>query len=279
MALMTHSTPVRGFLLKIPAFIDGACFEMVSLNGFMVQVPECIEETCDNYVVMRHGKTYSLKLSNHHKDGRQCKPCDADVYIDGKLVGTWRIPFGQNIVLERPVDDSGKFTAYKNGSVEAKQAQIDPNSSDTGLIKVVFRPGTKKIRAIRAVIVQPYIIPVGDPYWYWYPNPGWNTITCTTYDGSVSSDSVRYSESISNSYTSNYVQSHSCNSAESTTNLVGGGTGLSEESKQQFTEVEELDYDSEPTTTIFLRLAFRDEVPRPIKETRRVYSTKVPRPL
>lgn len=250
---------------------------MVSLNGFMVQVPERSEETCDNYVVVQHGKNYSLKLSNHHKDGGQCKPCDADVYIDGKQVGSWRIPYGQNIVIERPVDDIGKFTAYKRGSPEAKQAQIDPNSSETGLIKVVFRPGTKKAQVVRAVVTyRPYIAPVIDPYWPWQPVPDWTVFEYTTYETGYNSNGA------SKSYTSNNLeQPCSCSvSSAVTTNLVGGGTGLSGESNQQFTEVEELDYDSEPATVIHLRLAFRENEARPVKEvTRKVYSTKVPRPL
>jgi hypothetical protein len=242
---------------------------MSSLNGFLVQVPECLEETCDNYVVMQHGQQYSLKLSNHHKDSGSCKPCDADAYIDGKFVGSWRIPFGQNILLERSVNDSGKFTAYRKDSAEAKQAGIDSNSSELGLIKVVFRPGTKKIQVARVVISYPYVpLPYIDPNpWPWHIY--WNT----------TSDSNTYSCNTTSTASYNSGNEPQGTLTRSCENLVGGGTGLSGESSQRFSEVEELSYD-EPCTTIFLRLAFRDEEPRPLEKVeRRVYSTTIPRPL
>ena len=251
----------------------------------MVQVPECLEETCDNYVVMQHGSHYSLKLSNHHKDGGRSKPCDADVFLDGKLVGSWRIPYGQNIVIERPADDSGKFTAYKKGSVEAAQAQIDSGSSDLGLIKVVFRPGTKKVAASSWPYtpytpyipkVEPWGNPLGGVYAYAVTNWDAQQGSCQTFSNNLSginsSDNVVY-----RGLSGDGVQiSHSISNNSS---LVGGGTGLSGESNQRFTETEELSYD-EPVTTIHLRLAFRDnDEPRPLREARKVYSTSVPRLL
>jgi hypothetical protein len=240
---------------------------MSSLNGFLVQVPECLEETCDNYIVMRHGQQYSLKLSNHHKDDGSCKPCDADVYIDGKFMGSWRIPYGQNIVLERSMNNSGRFTAYRKDSVEAKQAEIDSNSSDMGLIKVVFRPGTKKMQVSRVVINTPR------PYspWWIEPYSPWNQpFYISTSDNTCRSD---VSSSIVSYNVGDNSLIHSCK------NLVGGGTGLSGKSDQRFNEVEELDY-NEAATTIYLRLAFRDGEARPLAEVgRRVYSTAIPRPL
>lgn len=248
---------------------------MSSLNGFLVQVPECLEETCDNYVVMQHGQQYSLKLSNHHKDGGYCKPCDADVYCDGKFLGSFRIPYGQTILLERPANDSGRLTAYRKDSAEAKQAGLDSNSSELGLIKVVFRPGTKKIRV---TINYPYVpLPFVEPWPYtprtpcdpWF-QPFWNITT----DSNTSSYSC--STTSNASYNSGNEPQGSLTISRG---LSGGGTGLSGESNQRFSEVEELYYD-ETCTTIFLRLAFRDEEPRPLEKVeRKVYSTAVPRLL
>jgi hypothetical protein len=231
---------------------------MVSLNGFSVKVPECLSETSENYVVMRHGQQYSLKLSNHHKEDGHGKPCDVEVYIDDEFCGSYRVESGQNIILERPEHSNQKFTAYRIDSEEAKIAKIDHNAS-MGLIRAVFRPGRKKYVSR---ISQPAIVDRTLPGVYTYAVSDWDTI---------SYDANRYSSDTSD------IVNLASSSSYTSRDLVGGGTGLSGQSNQEFNEVDSLDYD-EPATSIYLRLAFEKEESG-IKPLKRIYSATIPNPL
>jgi hypothetical protein len=246
---------------------------MASLNGFSVKVPECLSETSENYVVMRHGQQYSLRLSNHHKEDGHGKPCDVEIYIDDEFCGSYRIESGQNIILERPEHSNQRFTAYKIDSEEAKIAKID-HSASMGLIRAVFRPGNKKYvpRISQPLVVNhwPYYVPKAPekpwtmPGVYTYAVSDWNTISMT------------YSNEYRNSVTSEVVNL-AASSSYTSRDLVGGGTGLSGQSNQKFNEVDALEYD-EPAVSIYLRLAFKEN-DEDIKPLKRVYSTTIPNPL
>lgn len=86
------------------------------------------------YVNMRHGQTYKLSLRNMNN-----KRCNAEVTVDGKHVGTWRLRAFDSATLERPAEDTGLFTFYRLGTSDASIAQIADNNN-TGLIQVVFTP-------------------------------------------------------------------------------------------------------------------------------------------
>ena len=88
----------------------------VHLGNFSVEIPEG-NEPVDGYVSINHDTKYSIKLSNSGD-----RPCDAEVEVDGKLVGTWCIPPGKSIALERPIHDTGDFTFYKFDSSDAQKA-------------------------------------------------------------------------------------------------------------------------------------------------------------
>jgi hypothetical protein len=213
---------------------------MSTLNGFSVSVPEAQEETSDGYVILKHNQHFRIRLHNNHKDNGIGKTADCEIYLQGKYIGTYRISFGQTILLEHPINDFGKFTAYRNGTPEAEQAEINSDDPDNGLIKVIWKPGTKKRHY---EVIDPYI-GTGNHY----PRTWIDAICCAKAHAT-----------------------RSCN------DLTGGGIGLSDHSNQKFTETEPLDY-NECDTTIYLRIAFRKPScePRPIKT---VYKTSVPRPL
>lgn len=86
------------------------------------------------HVRLEHNIHYSLILRNFANTS-----CDADVSIDGVSVGVWRIPNSSTIEIERPIDDTGRFTFY---ALESHQATKIGLSSDDklGLITVVFIP-------------------------------------------------------------------------------------------------------------------------------------------
>ena len=248
---------------------------MSTLNGFSVSVPEAQEETSDGYVILKHDQHFRIRLHNSHKDNGIGKAADCEIYLSGKYIGTYRIPYGQTILLEHPINDFGKFTAYRNGTPEAEQAEIDSNDPDNGLIKVIWKPGTKKCHY---EVIDPYI-GTGNHYprtWI----DAIETYPITRYDTTSAAIPLYYNTTTDgghhffNGSTSCCVKSHATRSCN---DLTGGGIGLSDHSNQKFTETEPLDY-NECDTTIYLRIAFRnnEHVPRPLKP---VYKTSVPRPL
>ncbi len=103
------------------------------LGNFSVEIPQG-RELDSGYVAMRHNTKYAIRLSNFSH-----LRCDAEVEIDGKLVGIWRVPSEQSIFIERPVHDTGCFTFYKTGTVESKKAAL-VSSDKLGLLSVLFKP-------------------------------------------------------------------------------------------------------------------------------------------
>jgi hypothetical protein len=88
----------------------------------------------DGYVETAHNTRYSLVLRNHMN-----ARCDTEVTIDGTSVGTWRIAPMDEIQIERPAYDSGRFTFFVVGSPEAALAGINPRPKN-GLVSATFAP-------------------------------------------------------------------------------------------------------------------------------------------
>jgi hypothetical protein len=95
-------------------------------------------ETGNGYVQMKHGQVYTLRLKN----GNSAR-CDCEIRIDGKHVGTFRLNAFQSMLLERPANDTGRFTFYREGTEEARKAAIETGASQNGLVSAVFKPETK----------------------------------------------------------------------------------------------------------------------------------------
>jgi hypothetical protein len=105
----------------------------MKFNQFSVTIPEG-KEAADGYIQMKHGTQYTVLLQNESN-----RRCDAEVYLDDRQVGIWRLdPYG-TARIERPVHDRGRFTFYQVDTPEAIQAGITENSN-TGLIRVLFKP-------------------------------------------------------------------------------------------------------------------------------------------
>lgn len=242
--------------------------DSMHLNGFDVSLTEAQEEDSDGYAILEHGQSFKIRLHNSHKNSGICKPSDAEIYVQGKYCGTFRVPYGQTVVLERPLNDSGRFTAYKNGTSDAVLAGIDPNSEDNGLIKVVWKPGHYQQK------IEPEV--------YW-PKAIYNEprIEWTYFGNNDNFYDINSHETYRNIYDTNtstsYCYSGTSSSSKRGRDLVGGGVGLSGHSNQTFKKIDSLQYD-EGETVIYLRIAFRDNKPRPIKAVHRIESNK-PRPL
>lgn len=232
---------------------------MATLNGFSVTIPESYSETSEGHVGLRHGQNFKVRLHNGHRGPYGSVPCDATIILNGKDVGTFRVNAGQTTIIERPANDTGKFTAYQEDSYEAASIGIDRNSNELGLIEVVFRPGNQKFHWTPPAVSVTYNNP--------YNNPGWSHYT-HYYDGGPSTNEPVYRG----------ISSECCAKSCSFDEPVGMGIGLSGKSDQNFHEVEDLDY-NEPATRIYLRLvkeSFERSGPRPLRS---VYSTDIPRKL
>ena len=110
------------------------------LGNFAVEVSPG-RESASGYVAMDHNTKYVIKLTNLGSPR-----CDAEVMIDGKEVGTWRVPAGNSIVLERPVNDTGRFTFCRLGTPEADRIGL-VRDSKLGLISVLFKPESEYLES------------------------------------------------------------------------------------------------------------------------------------
>jgi len=111
----------------------------MKLQDYEISIPEGKES--DGYVSLVHNTQYTLKLMNHGS-----RLADVEVFIDGHPVGEWRLRTHAEAIIERPVNDTGKFTFYKLGTEESAAAAIH-SSDELGLIKVVFKPESRALFA------------------------------------------------------------------------------------------------------------------------------------
>lgn len=237
------------------------------LNSFSVRVPEGTEKE-SGYVELNHGKQYSINLRND-RDVR----CDADVSIDGKPIGTFRIEPNSTINLERPLNEDKRFTFYKAGSREAK-ASDEANIKDNyqGLIQVTFRPEKQYCHYLPSWW---YVWPsTPAPYTPWNFGESWDyDTTCNTRGTS----GVTLKTSGVTTTSANYCQVTSTSSLP----MRAGVTGLSGHSDQEFCQVDEIqDYDTNYFTAISLRLVCTEnqrQDPTPLRPV--AYSNPVPPPV
>lgn len=236
------------------------------LNGYSLRIPEGKED--NGYVLMRHGKNYSLQLRNSNS-----VRCDVRVEIDGQYVGTWRLEAGQSAKLKRPAHDSGRFTFYKAGSSDGDKIGLRRDDPNLGLVKAVFTPEAERVNV-------PYVMTTTDgPPWRYAPGRPvplgqWDTWdTSDTSAGSVPEQSEVYCSAPADDGKAmrSSVCSASANMAPS--GVSAGGTGLAGESGQQFGVAGGICYDWSKQSTIHLRLVCGEsDEPRPLTQ----FSTPVP---
>lgn len=220
-------------------------------GDFEVRIPRG-DERASGYVDMTHGQVYALELRNHAD-----KRCDADVVIDGKLVGRFRLEARDTLNLERPADEAKCFTFYQSGSAEARAAEISRVAAeDRGLISVTFRPE-------RDPVVR-------------------SATRFGKHNRSLTENALRWkSRGVGGqSLGSDWDQPTNGSitfAASSFNSAVDGITGLSGSSDQRFTTVNDLKYDESGSCTIHLRLRPVAAAVSPLYPARR--STPVPPPL
>lgn len=208
------------------------------VGNFSVLIPEGSERE-SGHVGLDHGKQYTVKIQNH--DWRQC---DAEVQIDGKSIGTFRLSGHGQIALEHSPDDHGRFTFYKSDSADGQAAgAADIGRPDRGLVQVRFVPEKRRPRGrdwgigiLRGAGGQSMRGPEA------------------TYSASVGSRGISSSRD------------------------EEGITGLSGHSDQRFIEVGEIDRDEDESVLISLRLVVAHNGPRPLK-ARSAQANPVPGPV
>lgn len=191
------------------------------LNQYSVRVlGSSAREVRDGYVEIGHGTQYSLVLGNHDE-----VDCDARVQVDGKDCGIFRLYRGQSFTLERPENDTGRFTAHLADSAEGQQGGLSAGDNMNGLIQVTFMPARRSTGGSGVALAAAaaprtafrHAHPTGEP---------------------------------------RYTTSHS--TGPQTVNSGRGwreiGTTLTGESGQRFRTVDRLDYDHARFVTISLRL-------------------------
>lgn len=103
----------------------------IQLGNFELCIPQGVHLQ-SGHVRLEHNTHYSLLMKNHsHLD------CDAEVRIDGTFVGTWRVRKNTSVEIERPADDTGRFTFYKLGTAQARKIGLSANDN-LGLVTVIF---------------------------------------------------------------------------------------------------------------------------------------------
>lgn len=105
----------------------------IRVDDFAVCIPEG-EKTSDDYFLLTHNQHYSVCLRNY-----SIRKCDADIEIDGKDMGTFRIPPNSSATFDRPAHDDGRFTFYELMSKEGNSVGLKANQN-LGLVSVTFRP-------------------------------------------------------------------------------------------------------------------------------------------
>lgn len=198
------------------------------LSNFSAYVPQGREHG-SGHVALEHGQVYTLRLGNHWYD----RDCDAEVSIDGKAVGAFRITKGCTIELERSPNDNGRFTFFKAATSEGDAAGANEiDRGDKGLIQVRFRPGFP-IQKIRPMSVL-------------------RGAGGSSQGGEVTTRGSYTTQSMSANEPMNCVERDvkTCG----TIGMEAGVTGLTGHSGQSFYDVQNLSYDDSQEATITLRL-------------------------
>lgn len=88
-----------------------------------------------NYIALEHNAEYSLTLFNESSSR-----CDADVSIDGRSIGIFRVKPYSSINIERPATRQQKFVFLQEDTGIAYRSGISSGKSSNGLVTVKFSP-------------------------------------------------------------------------------------------------------------------------------------------
>ncbi len=192
-------------------------------------------ERADGYVVLKHEEHYTIELINHYRNRR----ANAIIKVDGKDIGTWRLPVNGRVVIERPANEQRLLTFFLDGTSESRQAGISAGDSQNGHIAITFvaekKPNVRRISLLRAKAD--------------YREEEEESEMCFFSTNSLGSGSRSRSLSARESYGMPATAT-----ASSTSSFVSGASGLSGHSSQRFNTADHITQDISTTTVIHLRL-------------------------
>ena len=221
----------------------------IRVGDFAVSIVEG-EKAQGDYFLLDHNQHYSVDLRNYSR-----LRCDADIEIDGKDMGTFRVKGGHNFTIDRPTHDDGRFTFYELMSKEGNAVGLKANQN-LGLVKVTFRPEK-----------EDQISATGD---------------ILDADEGIQRAPTLYAAQRDTGPRIGGPRMPHLQATAATGDLPrAGGTGLSGQSDKKFTDADSIEHDPEGTVVIHLRLGARvkpaKDGPRELKPHPR--SNKVPPPL
>lgn len=202
------------------------------------------------YVYLQHGDVYRICLRNHSDENN-----DVIIAIDGKKVGGWRLGSYQAATIEHPVNNSGQFTFYELGSIEAQKVALSSISrTNLGLVKITFIPEKPRHHGIPAIDTR-------------------------SYSGAKSTEEMNCSDWQQESFSFGERGGAGGQSVNVNTHSAGG-TGLSGTSDQRFGQAGAIDRDYDRQVIINLRLVAKpSNEPRPLQAVNSTVSNLVPPPV
>jgi len=186
-------------------------------------------ERSSNHVEIDHGSQYSISISNHGY-----RRCDAEVWIDGDHVDTFRLDPHRTTNVQGPTKgDRGRFTAFARDSADGQAAGLDSVPSENlGLIQVVFKP-EKGGRPVQSPFRRKLV-----------------DFNCPEYDG-------LYRKGLDGNLRATFSSVAPRGSAVTMCSAPRGeaaGTGLTGRTDQKWYQADEIDHDCGNEVTISLRL-------------------------
>ena len=204
-------------------------------GGFSLSVQNRADDY-RGYVRMDHGAVYSLCFRNDV--GRAA---DAEVSIDGLPMGTWRLSPYRSACIDRPADDTGRFTFYRADSADGYAVGSGQVSrSDKGRVSVRFIPEVERY-------VPPAPVPYAQDRSYAAPSmqdDGMMAESAPSARGAYSSDGRKM--------------------MPPRQGLGAGVTGLTGESDQRFGRAGPIERDWANAVTLELRLVHDPAMDRPV---------------
>jgi len=192
-------------------------------------------------VLLKEGQKYKLQLTNNVNS-----QCNCIVTIDGKEIGIFRLKPYSRYTIERPVNDVGYFTFYKDINDPLKPTSTANPADAKGIITARFIPeGYGRQNRKNRKVIAPSNSSAGG---IGIPN--------------VENDEDKYSDPYegSSGRRSKSGKFREYNDAKEDAQLVKGITKFEGESLQQFTTVNNIQLAENAAITITLRLAaFRDD--------------------
>lgn len=125
----------------------------VTLNGFKLGVPEArAHASSSQYATLSNGAPFSCELTNTSE-----RDADCDLYVDGVLLGHYRVGGGKTVRVQRPTALAQQLTFDEAGSLRRFDKHLPLDPSQLSLVKAVFKAACCNAR--NSTMVPPALAP------------------------------------------------------------------------------------------------------------------------